>query len=162
MTGNILATRVDSRGYRITCTDHVDEQTPGAVRHGTFWITSPDGETVRAGYWMDWPESDMADDEYYAKSREERADLNCWYQTDRYDGLACQVQHKKFGAWIPMETFEERFRARFMEVWRQHPYMSKYEIWRVFFPWVESTQAVKRSRFLKSLPKEQKRDRVRD
>ncbi len=150
--GIALASRTDSRGYTITITDHVKEQHVGSsvVRRGSIWITHPDKTIVKSGYWMDWPEADMPEKDYEVMLLRERAALECWHQVERYSGLACDFEHAIFGEWLPMDTFEDRLRDRFVDVWKKNPRMYKFEVWHTFFKWAESV--VKRKKFLKKFP----------
>ena len=150
--GNILARRTDSRGYTITITDYVDEQSSAVVRCGKHWITDPGGETVKAGYWMDWAESDMDQSKYATMSRPDRAALECWNQVERYKGLASNFEHSRFGEWLPMDTFATRLTKRFMEVWQKYPRMYKDEVWEIFFSW--ASDVIKEKGFLKQFPKQ--------
>ena len=151
IVGDVLAKKTDSRGFTIVLTSYVEEQLYG--RKGTHWIISPTGEIVRAGYWMDSPEPDVDSENYWAMSVTERAEHDCQCEIDRYDGLACNFEHHRFGAWLPEDTFEERLRTRFFEVWEMYPRLTKRSVFDVFFKWSIPSFFDKKD-FLRTLPKE--------
>lgn len=85
--GRVLA-QVSQNGYTLAIHAGASQEGlwPGdPQRVGTMSITSPEGVTVRGGYWMDWPESHwgLDDEEYQALSIEQRAALeaSAWIDT---------------------------------------------------------------------------------
>lgn len=92
-----LARAVDTKGFAVSIDSEVFAYHSfpfGKRRQGTKYITSPEGQTVRAGYWMDFPEEHwpITETGYYELAREERAAMECVEQASRYD-LAEEFAH---------------------------------------------------------------------
>lgn len=87
---HLLAEFTDTAGYTIRIYDVVvggPTVVMGVERAGTEFITSPDGEVRRCGYWMDWPEDHwkISEKKYYMLSDKERAALEAKEQATRWN-----------------------------------------------------------------------------
>jgi hypothetical protein len=93
----LIASYTDDQGYTI----HIDGMTDpdelaGEVvplpRYGAMWIIDPDGNRIRSGHWMNWPEEEwnLTKEEWTALSWERRATLEVKQQATAYAPLAQQ------------------------------------------------------------------------
>ena len=66
-------------------------------RKGLMFITSPEGETTKAGYWMDFPEKSygVSDKEWKAMPVAERAKIEVEQQANAYASLKQQFREYK-------------------------------------------------------------------
>lgn len=94
--GPLLASETDDKGYTVQAYDGADEQARvrfAKKRRGMIFILAPQGQTVFAGYWMDFPEEEWAisEHDYYTIPLNKRAELECQEQVCKYK-LSCQFK----------------------------------------------------------------------
>lgn len=96
--GKTLASYTDEDGYSIIIKGGVPkgqefwegDHKHQTRRYGQMFIISPKGKTIKAGYWMDWPEEEwkISHTKYYNLSWEDRAALEVKQQATAYASLS--------------------------------------------------------------------------
>ena len=92
----ILASVHDGDGYQISIMGRQPSENdpiPNSV-YGQMFITNPEGQSVRGGYWMNWPEPEwnISPIEWGKLSWEKRARMEVKQQATSYDSLKNNFQ----------------------------------------------------------------------
>jgi len=92
-----IASYTDRQSYTVhidgmTDPDELAGRVVSLPRYGAMWITDPEGNTIRSGYWMNWPEDEwnLSEQAWAELSWEQRATLEVKQQATAYRPLENQ------------------------------------------------------------------------